>query len=98
MWAATVFFFDRRTYVVFTTGQVHVRDELGEAEKVYDTGSVSFEKESYDWLRYLIGFGAGDLLVRVGGPQATFYSLPNVIGVGAKMRRVEERLRTRDVV
>jgi hypothetical protein len=98
MWAVTVFLFDLRTYVVFTTGQVRVRDELGEAEKVYDTGSVSFEKEPYDWLRYVVGFGAGDLVVRVGGPQAQLYYLPNVIRVGAKMRRVEERLRTRDVV
>jgi hypothetical protein len=98
MWALTVFFFDRRTYMSFSTGQVHIRDELGEAEKVYDTMTVSFEKQPYDWLRFLVGFGAGDVMVRVGGPQPTFYSLPNVIRVGSKMRLIEERLRTRDVV
>jgi hypothetical protein len=98
LWALTIFFFDRRTYVVFSTGQVRIRDELGSAEKVYDTMSVSFEKEQYDWLRFLIGLGAGDLLVRTGGAQPTFYELPNVIGVGEKLRLIEERLRTRDVV
>ena len=98
MWALTVFFFDRRTYMAFSTGQVHICDELGDSEKVYDTSTVSFEKEPYDWLRFLAGFGAGDVLVRVGGPQPTYYSLPNVIRVGKKMRRIEERLRTRNVV
>jgi hypothetical protein len=98
MWVATIFFFDRRTYVVITTGQVRVRDELGVAEKVYDTGSVSFEKEPYDWLRFVVGLGAGDVLLRVGGPQAQVYELSNIIRVGSKMRRIAERLRTRDVV
>ncbi len=98
MWALTVFFFDRRTYVAFSSGQVHICDELGEAEKVYDTMTVSFEKQPYDWLRYLVGLGAGDVLMRVGGPQPTFYSLPNVVRVGGKMKVIEERLRTRDVV
>jgi hypothetical protein len=36
--------------------------------------------------------------VRVGGSHPTLLYLPNVIGVGGKMRRIEERLRTRDVV
>lgn len=98
MWAMAVYLFDKRTYVVITTGQVRVRDELGGAEKVFDTSTVSFEKEPYDWLRWLVGFGAGDVLVRVGGPQAAVYSLDNVIRVGSKVRRIEERLRTRDVV
>jgi hypothetical protein len=98
MWFAAIYFFDRRTYAVITTGQVRVRDELGASEKVYDTMTVSFEKEPYDWLRFVVGLGAGDVLVRVGGPQPTFYSLPNVIRVGGKMKRIEERLRTRDVI
>jgi hypothetical protein len=34
MWAVTVFFFDRRTYLSCSAGQVHIRDELGETEKV----------------------------------------------------------------
>jgi len=98
MWAVTVFFLDRRTYMVFSTGQVRIRDELGESEKVHDTMLVSFEKEPYDWLRYVVGLGAGDLRVRVGGAQPAVYAMPNVVGIGAKMRKIEERLRTRDVI
>jgi hypothetical protein len=97
-WMATVFLFDRRTYMIFSSGQVRIRDEVGEAEKVYDSGTLSFEKAPYDWLRFLCGFGAGDLQVRVGGPNPTYYQLPNVVRVGQKMVKIEERLRTKDVV
>jgi hypothetical protein len=98
MWAFAFFAFDRRTYAIVTTGQVRVCDELGAAEKVHDVGTVSFEKEPYDWLRWFFGFCAGDVLVRVGGPQTTFYSLINVCCVGSSMKKIERRLRTRDVI
>jgi len=97
-WLLTVFFFDRRTYMVFSTGQVRIRDELGEAEKVHDTMTLTFEKAPYDWLRFLAGLGAGDLVVRAGGANPANYQLPNVVRVGRKMALIEERLRTRDVV
>jgi hypothetical protein len=97
-WLLTVFFFDRRTYMVFSTGQVRIRDELGEAEKVHDTMTVTFEKAPYDWLRFVVGLGAGDLVMRAGGAQPAYYQLPNVVRVGRKMALIEERLRTRDVV
>jgi hypothetical protein len=84
--------------MVFTTGQVRIRHELGEAEKAYDTATVSFEKKPYDWLRFVVGLGAGDLLVRVGGPNPASYELPNVIRVGATRRLIEDRLRARKAV
>jgi hypothetical protein len=97
-WALAVFVFDRRTHVVFSVGQVRVHDELGEQEKVYDTGSIAFEKRPYDWFRWLVGYGAGDLLIRIGGPQPQVIELPNVVRVGKRLHEVEARLRTRDVV
>jgi hypothetical protein len=97
-WVLAVFLFDRRTYVVFSVGQVRVHDELGEQEKVYDTSSIAFEKRPYDWFRWLVGWGAGDLLVRVGGPQPQAIELPNVVRVGKRLNEVEARLRIRDVV
>lgn len=97
-WVATVFFLDRRTYMIFSTGQVRIRDELGEAEKVHDTMTVTFEKAPYDWLRFAVGLGAGDLLVRVGGASPATYQLPNVVRVGRAVSLIAERLRTRDVV
>lgn len=98
VWALTVFVIDRRTYLVFSVGQVRVRDELGEAEKVYDTSHVAFEKRPYDWFRWLVGGGAGDMILRVGGPQPQTIELPNVVRVGTWLHEMEARLRTRDVV
>jgi hypothetical protein len=98
VWALTLFVFDRRTYMIFSIGQVRIRDELGDQEKVFDTHSIAFEKRPYDWFRWLVGFGAGDMIMRVGAPQPQIIELPNVVGVGKRLHAMEERLRTRDVV
>src|SRR5262249_18872517 len=66
-WVAAVFVFDRRTYLVFSVGQVRFRDELGAVEKAYDTTGILFEKRQFDWFRWLVGLGAGDLVIRTGG-------------------------------
>jgi hypothetical protein len=65
-----------------------------ELENVYDAVGIAFEKEPYDWFRWLVGFGAGDLRVRVGGQ---WIDIPNVIGVGNKLRMIETQLRIKDV-
>jgi hypothetical protein len=98
VWGLTVFLFDRRTYLVFTLGQVRFRDELGDQEKVFDTHTIAFEKRQYDWFRWLVGFGAGDMIMRVGGPHPQVIELPNVVQVGKWLHAMEERLRIRDVV
>jgi hypothetical protein len=97
VWFAAVFIFDRRIYLAFSLGQFRVRDELGDQEKSFDAGGIMFEKRPYDWFRWLIGFGAGDLIIRTGGPSPQVFELPNVIGIGRWMGELEQRLRTRDV-
>lgn len=98
VWALAVFVFDRRTYMIFSVGQVRIRDELGDQEKVFDTHSIAFEKKPYDWFRWLAGFGAGDMILRIGGPNAQVIEMPNIVGVGRWLQLMETRLRTRDVV
>jgi hypothetical protein len=97
VWLLTVFFLDRRTYIVFAASQLRVCDRLGEAEKVFDASSVTFEKQPYDWFRRLVGFGAGDLIVRAGGPAAQSFEMPNVVHIERWLNRIEQRLKTRDV-
>jgi hypothetical protein len=97
-WLVTVFVFDRRTYMVFSVGQVRLGARLGEGERAYDTSHVAFEKRPYDWFRRLIGFGAGDMVVRIGGPHPEVVELCNVVHVGKRLRVMEDRLRTKDVV
>jgi len=97
-WVLAVFVFDRRTYLIFQPGQVRVRDELGDAEKVFDTWTVTFEKKPYDWFRWLVGIGAGDIVLRTGGAHPQIIELPNVVRVGKRLAAMQVRMRTRDVV
>jgi hypothetical protein len=94
LWLIQVGVVDRRTYVVFSMGQVRVHNEIGEEEKAYDTAGVSFEKAPYDWFRWLVGFGAGDLRVKVRGE---VIELPNVVRVGRRLDAIEVLLRIKDV-
>jgi hypothetical protein len=97
VWVVTVFVLDRRTYVIFTAGQLRVCDRLGRAERAFDAMSVAFEKRPYNWFHRLVGFGAGDLVLRAGGLKGETYELPNVVRVARWLKLVEERLKTRDV-
>ncbi|MBO0696974.1 MAG: hypothetical protein J2P46_01140 [Zavarzinella sp.] len=94
LWAAQVFVVDRRRYVVFSLSQVRVHNAVGEQEQAYDTGGLAFEKDQYDWFRRLVGFGAGDLRVRVGGD---WVDVRNVVRVGRRLADIERLLRTKDV-
>lgn len=94
LWLFQVLIVDRRKFVVFSMSQVRVHNEIGEEEKAYDTIGIAFEKEQYDWFRRLIGFGAGDLRVRVGGQ---WIEIRNVVHVGRRLDAIETLLRTKDV-
>ncbi|MCE9560596.1 MAG: hypothetical protein K8U57_00945 [Planctomycetes bacterium] len=94
LWLVQFFIVDRRSYVVFSMSQMRVHYAIGEEEKVYDAGGVSFEKAPYDWFRWLIGFGAGDMRVRVAGQMI---DIPNVIHLGRRLDAIETLLRTKDV-
>jgi hypothetical protein len=96
-WVLALFVFDRRTYLAFSLSQIRVRDELGGQERVFDAGTVAFEKRPADWFRWLIGCRAGDLIIRVGGPQPQTFELSNVVKVSERLDALERRLRTRDV-
>jgi hypothetical protein len=94
LWLAQVFVVDRRRYVVFSLSQVRVHHEIGEEEQAYDTVGLALEKEPYDWFRRVVGFGAGDLRVRVGGQ---WIEVRNVVRVGRQLEVIERLLRTKDV-
>jgi hypothetical protein len=96
VWLLTVFVLDRRTYLTFSAGQVRIGDRLGRQERAFDAMSVVFEKQPYDWFRRLVGWGAGDLVLRAG-PGRDVYELPNVVHIAKWLRRIETRLKTRDV-
>jgi hypothetical protein len=100
VWVASVFLFDRRTYLIVSAGQVRVRDEIGQAEKVYDVTNMTFQIQPNVFFRHhVLGFyGAGDLVVRTGGPHPETLEWPNVLFVRSRLRQIQERLKEREVV
>jgi hypothetical protein len=97
VWGVTVFFLDRRIYVTFTSGQLRICDRLGREERAFDAMSVTFEKRPFNWFHRLVGWGAGDLVLRAGGLKGETYHMDNVPRVDHWLRRIEERLKTREV-
>src|SRR6516162_2663114 len=99
LWLVVVLFFDRRTYMVFTPGQMRVHQEIGSGEVSYDTLGMVVEKRRSDLFRHwLLGFGSGDLLVKTGGTNAQQFEMHNVLFVGSKLQLIQQMLQTREVV
>jgi hypothetical protein len=100
IWLAAVFVFDHRTYIIFAAGQVRIRDQMGQAEKVYDVTNMTFKVLPNVFLRHrVLGFyGAGDLIVRPGGPGWEVLEWPNVLFARSRVKAIERRLKSREVV
>jgi hypothetical protein len=99
LWAAATFVFDRRQYIIFTPGQIKVCEHIGDSVRTYDTVGMTFEKQRDDLFRhYILGFGSGDLIVRTSGAERHEIKLPNVLGIGWNLKRVEEMLREKAIV
>jgi hypothetical protein len=99
VWAVTFLYFDRLTYMIFSTGQVRVRQAIGEGEKVYDVTNMNLELQPNVFFRHrVLGFyDAGDLIVRTGGARAEVLRWPNVLRVRSRLRKIERLVQTRDV-
>jgi len=94
IWAVATFFFDRRTYILFSPGQIKVCEHIGASVRTFDASGVSFEKQRDDLFRhYILGFGSGDLIVRTAGAERNEIRLQNVLGIGWKLKPVEDLLR-----
>lgn len=99
LWALATFVFDRRSYVIFTPGQIKVCEHIGAAVKTYDTYGIHMEKQRDDLFRhYILGFGSGDLIIMTSGAEKHEIKLPNVLGIGWRLKTVEDMLRERTTV
>jgi len=99
MWLATVFFFDRQTYMIFTPGQLKVCLEIGGGETAYDTQGMTIQKHRDDLFRHwILGLGSGDLTVRTSGAQAHTFEMHNILNVSSKLKEIEEMQRERPTV
>ena len=95
-WFMAVQVFDKRSYMIFTPGQMKVCEQVGGREKVYDTVGLSIEKQRDDWFRHIfLGFGSGDLIVKTSGAERHEIVMPNVALIGFKIGPVEQLIRQR---
>jgi hypothetical protein len=99
LWLLIVLLFDRQIYMVFTPGQLKVKLAIGDAETVYDTTGMTFEKQRSDLFRHwILGLGSGDLIVRTAGAQGHHFDFANVLFLGRRVKEIEIMLRERPVV
>ena len=99
LWLVVVLFFDRKTYMVFSPGQLVVRQEIGSGEAAFDTLGMVVEKRRGDLFRHwLLGFGSSDLIVKTAGATARQFEMRNVLFVGDKVHLIQQMLQTREVV
>jgi hypothetical protein len=99
LWLLVVLLFDRQIYMVFSPGQLKVRLAIGDAETVYDTTGMTFEKQRSDLFRHwILGLGSGDLIIRTAGAQGHHFDFANVLFLGRRVREIEEMMRERPVV
>jgi hypothetical protein len=99
VWLVTFTLFDSQIYMVFTPGQLRVRQEIGGGESAYDTAGMVIQKQRNDLFRHwVLGLGSGDLIVTTSGATAHHFDLPNVLFVGYKVRQIEDMLREKPVV
>lgn len=103
IWMTAIGFFDKQVYVTFTPGQIRVRVEIGDGEKVYDTYGMTLEKQRSDLFRHWIlglsfaGIGTGDMIIHTTGAQSHTFDLPNVLSIDTKIRQIEQMLQTKEV-
>jgi hypothetical protein len=99
LWLVVVLFFDRRTRMIFSPGQLQVHEEIGSGEVAYDTLGMVVAKRRSDLFRHwLLGFGSGDLLVKTAGANTQQLEMHNVLFVGNKLQLIQQMLQTRQVV
>lgn len=95
VWALAVFIFDQRSYIIFTPGQIKVCEHIGASVQAFNTVGVSLEKQRDDLFRhYILGFGSGDLIVRTSGAERHEIKMPNVLGIGWRLKTVEDMIKT----
>ena len=103
IWLIAFMFFDRQIYVTFSPGQLRVRTEIGDGEKVYDATGLTFEKQRSDIFRHgilglwFLNIGTGDLIIKTSGAQNHTFDLPNVIWLEYKIKSIEQLMQSKVV-
>ncbi len=97
-WAAVIGVYDRLHHVTFGRGQIRYVLEVGDGEVVMPAEGAVVEKKRSDAFRHwVLGLGAGDLMIRLGGPNSPAIELKNVLRIRQKLAVVDRMLREKAV-
>jgi hypothetical protein len=98
VWLFVVFVYDRATYIIFDQGQIRYVQEVGDSEVAIQSEGAIVEKKRNDVFRHwLLGFGTGDLMIRMGGPNGPTIELENVININSKLGLVQRLVKEKAI-
>ena len=90
MWLAMFFLFDRLTFWRVRPGQIIEQRLIGGGEKSFDAHGLLFEQRPADLFQQrLLGFGAGDLILKTGGAHKSEIVISNVVFADRIIRRTQ---------
>ncbi len=90
VWLLAFFVFDRLTVWRVRAGQLVEERLIGGQARSYDTTGLVFERRGQDLFHDIIlGMGAGDLTITIGGANEQTIQIPNVLFVDRKVKAIE---------
>jgi hypothetical protein len=97
-WLAVILVYDRMHYVTFGRGQIRYVLEVGDGEVVMPSEGAVVEKKRSDAFRHwVLGLGAGDLVIRSAGTNTPTIELKNVLHIRLKLAVIDKLLREKAV-
>jgi len=97
IWAFVFFVQDRMHFMTFDEGQIRYVLEVGDSAMVMPAEGVMVEKKRSDIFRHwILGFGTGDLVLRMRNGQEI--ELPNITNANRKMAMINDMLRHKPIV
>lgn len=97
-WLAVVLVYDRQHYVIFGPGQIRYVLEVGDGEVVMPAeGSIVEKKRSDAFRHWVLGLGAGDLVIRSGGSNSPSIVMENVLHISRKLAVINKLLREKAI-
>ncbi len=91
VWLLAFFVFDRLTIWRVRPGQMIEEHLIGGQARSYDANGLVFERRGQDLFHDIIlGFGAGDLTIKISGSHEETIQIPNVLFVDRKMKAIEK--------
>ena len=90
VWLLAFFVFDRLIVWRIRPGQMVEERLVGGQARSYDTNGLVFERRGQGLFHDIIlGLGAGDLTLTIGGANEETIQIPNVLFVGRKVKAIE---------